>query len=84
MPTIISRLDPRRKAQPIESLYRWSADSRLIGCRIGDPRPIVAGWRSFPMDLQSMPQKPAEAFPLIAALDLGSNSFHLCLAKANI
>ncbi len=28
--------------------------------------------------------KPAEAFPLIAALDLGSNSFHLCLAKANI
>ncbi|WP_222841657.1 Ppx/GppA phosphatase family protein [Pseudomonas aeruginosa] len=31
-----------------------------------------------------MPQKPAEAFPLIAALDLGSNSFHLCLAKANI
>ncbi len=31
-----------------------------------------------------MPQTPAKAFPLIAALDLGSNSFHLCLAKANI
>ncbi|MDX1370544.1 exopolyphosphatase [Pseudomonas sp.] len=30
-----------------------------------------------------MPHTPAESFPLIAAIDLGSNSFHMVLAKAN-
>ncbi|MCY1271189.1 Exopolyphosphatase [compost metagenome] len=30
-----------------------------------------------------MPHTPAKAFPLIAALDLGSNSFHMVLAKAD-
>ena len=30
-----------------------------------------------------MPQAPAESFPLIAAIDLGSNSFHMVLAKAD-
>ncbi|TRX75204.1 exopolyphosphatase [Pseudomonas mangiferae] len=30
-----------------------------------------------------MPHTPAEAFPLIAAIDLGSNSFHMVLAKAD-
>ncbi|MCY1403391.1 Exopolyphosphatase [compost metagenome] len=30
-----------------------------------------------------MPYTPAKAFPLIAALDLGSNSFHMVLAKAD-
>ncbi|MDP3978419.1 MAG: exopolyphosphatase [Pseudomonas sp.] len=30
-----------------------------------------------------MPHTPAESFPLIAAIDLGSNSFHMVLAKAD-
>ncbi|WNF47123.1 exopolyphosphatase [Pseudomonas sp. SG20056] len=30
-----------------------------------------------------MPYTPAESFPLIAAIDLGSNSFHMVLAKAD-
>ncbi|CDF81703.1 exopolyphosphatase [Pseudomonas sp. QL9] len=30
-----------------------------------------------------MPHTPAKTFPLIAALDLGSNSFHMVLAKAD-
>lgn len=30
-----------------------------------------------------MPKAPAESFPLIAAIDLGSNSFHMVLAKAD-
>ena len=30
-----------------------------------------------------MPQSPAKNFPLIAAIDLGSNSFHMLLAKAD-
>lgn len=30
-----------------------------------------------------MPQDPPESFPLIAAIDLGSNSFHMVLAKAD-
>jgi exopolyphosphatase/guanosine-5'-triphosphate,3'-diphosphate pyrophosphatase len=30
-----------------------------------------------------MPHKSAESFPLIAAIDLGSNSFHMVLAKAD-
>ncbi|UTW09726.1 exopolyphosphatase [Pseudomonas benzenivorans] len=30
-----------------------------------------------------MPHTPAECFPLIAAIDLGSNSFHMVLAKAD-
>ncbi|WXL25526.1 exopolyphosphatase [Ectopseudomonas mendocina] len=30
-----------------------------------------------------MPHKTAESFPLIAAIDLGSNSFHMVLAKAD-
>ncbi|SFB42988.1 exopolyphosphatase [Azotobacter beijerinckii] len=30
-----------------------------------------------------MPQKLAESFPFIAAIDLGSNSFHMVLAKAD-
>ena len=30
-----------------------------------------------------MPYTPAKTFPLIAAIDLGSNSFHMVLAKAD-
>ena len=30
-----------------------------------------------------MPHTPAESFPLIAAIDLGSNSFHMVLAKTD-
>ncbi len=30
-----------------------------------------------------MPQSPAKTFPLIAAIDLGSNSFHMLLAKSD-
>ncbi|WP_263143903.1 exopolyphosphatase [Pseudomonas sp. RIT-PI-AD] len=30
-----------------------------------------------------MPHTPAESFPLIAAIDLGSNSFHMVVAKAD-
>jgi exopolyphosphatase/guanosine-5'-triphosphate,3'-diphosphate pyrophosphatase len=30
-----------------------------------------------------MPHTPAESFPVIAAIDLGSNSFHMVLAKAD-
>jgi len=31
----------------------------------------------------SMPRTPAKNFPLIAAIDLGSNSFHMILAKTD-
>ena len=30
-----------------------------------------------------MPHTPAEAFPLIAAIDIGSNSIHMVLARVD-
>jgi exopolyphosphatase/guanosine-5'-triphosphate,3'-diphosphate pyrophosphatase len=46
-------------------------------------RSVVAGCAEIERDAAIMPQAPAESFPLIAAIDLGSNSFHMVLAKAD-